>query len=284
MLREDKIHPEYGGNKWRKLYYNLLKAKQLGHDTLLTFGGAWSNHIAATAAACRDEGLKSIGVIRGEEPLVYSDTLAFAKSCGMQFFFVDRASYREKNNDYFKQWLHDQLGRFYLIPEGGSNYLGVQGCMEIIGNVHADFDYIACAAGTGATAAGISLSLKSHQKLLVFPALKGGEFMAEEILTYRAYALGTTEESGPRNFEILSDYHFGGYAKTTPELIAFIRAFYRSTHIKLDPVYTGKMMFGLDDVLKKKMLPPDSKILALHSGGLQGIPGIEKRIGENLFL
>jgi 1-aminocyclopropane-1-carboxylate deaminase/D-cysteine desulfhydrase-like pyridoxal-dependent ACC family enzyme len=286
LKREDLLHDQYGGNKLRKLRYNLLKAMRDGHDTILTFGGAWSNHIHATAAVCKDLGFKSIGIIRGEEPQDYSETLQFAKDCGMSFHFVSRAEYKEKTQPFFIAWLHDEHGRFYLVPEGGSNYLGVQGCSEILAdNDKVDFDIVASACGTGATLAGVVLSLGKSQMALGFSALKDGGFLSEEVARYLTLALGNHEmalELDSR-FQMITEYHFGGYAKTNPELIAYLQEFHKANAIQLDPVYTGKMIYGLDNMVLSDQLEKGSSILAIHTGGLQGIPGIEKRIGELIY-
>lgn len=278
------MHPEYGGNKWRKLKYNLERARHEGQKTILTFGGAWSNHIYATALACQDQGFGCIGVIRGEAPKQYSETLTAAHKAGMKLFFVTRQEYREKEESFFKAWLHDELGSFYLIPEGGSNYLGVQGCTEILDSETRDFDLITCASGTGATLAGIVLSLQEQQQALGFSALKAS-FMKDEVNKHLSFALGDNSilSEYTTQFDVIEKYHFGGYAKTSPELIDFIEAFYRSTSIKLDCIYTGKMIFGLVDMIKQGLINNAQKVLAIHTGGLQGNAGIEKRIGRDLF-
>lgn len=284
IKREDLIHPEFGGNKWRKLKYNLERARHEGHKKILTFGGAWSNHIHATAQACAEFGFESIGVIRGEKPPVLSTTLAAAEESGMQLVFVSRDEYREKGEPFFKAWLHDELGSFYLVPEGGSNYLGVQGCTEILDEQTKAYDLISCACGTGATLAGLILSLQSSQKALGFSALKGG-FMKDEVAKHLGYALGNmlATEEYLKSFDIIENYHFGGYAKTDPELIRFIRHFQTETGIALDAVYTGKMIFGLVDMISSGKIDASEKVLAIHTGGLQGNAGIEQRLGENLF-
>ena len=285
MLREDETDKEFGGNKWRKLKYNLLKAQQSGHDTILTLGGVWSNHIHATAAAARRFGFKSIGIIRGEDLPGSTATLEFARSCGMELHFVSRSEYREKNEDYFKAWLHDVHGRFHLIPEGGSNYLGVNGCMEILGKHTRHFDVIAVACGTGATLAGMTLSLGPHQRILGFPAVGEGEHLNEAILKQISWTLGDEEiaEEYRHRFRLHPEYSLGGFARTTPEFISFLREFYAISGIPLDPLYTGKMMWGLQDLLNKGRFVPGTRILAVHTGGLQGIAGIENRIGEKLY-
>lgn len=268
IRREDLIHPFVSGNKYRKLKYNLLKAKEEGHAALLTFGGAFSNHIAAVAFAGKENGFKTIGIIRGDElrdKIAENPTLQFAQENGMEFEFVSRAQYSDKENPEFIAELKHKFGNFYLIPEGGTNALAVKGCEEILTTEDAQFDYICCAVGTGGTISGISNSALPHQKVLGFPALKG-DFLKEEI---RKFA---TNE----NWELVADYHFGGYGKINRELIDFINNFNQNNNIPLDPVYTSKLVFGVLDKVEKDYFLPNSKILIIHTGGLQGIEGMNK--------
>ncbi len=268
LKREDRIHPVISGNKYRKLKYNIREAEKLSYKTLLSFGGAFSNHIAAVAAVGKEFGFKTIGIIRGEElqsKINENPTLEFAQSCGMQFKFTERSSYREKNSKLFIDNLEKDFGTFYLIPEGGTNELAVKGCEEILTDEDAEFDYICCSVGTGGTISGLINSSKKHQKVLGFPALKG-DFLKKEITNF-------THRS---NWELITDYHFGGYAKTTNQLIEFINDFRTNSKIQLDPVYTGKMMFGIMDLIQKGYFPEGSKILVIHTGGLQGILGMNK--------
>lgn len=287
-------HPTISGNKWFKLKYNLQEAKRLGVNTILTFGGAYSNHIHATAAACKEFGLKSISIIRGERSGTLNSTLTFAESCGMQLHFIDRETYKSKNTEAFVEKLRQQFGKFYLIPEGGSNLLGVKGCTEImeagswrleVGKE--DFDFVCCACGTGATLAGITLSLKSNQKALGFSVLKGGEFLHKEVgkfmMEYNqintplpTLKLRQTNPLTKGDYNINIDYHFGGYAKVTPQLIEFAKKFEKQHKIPLDYIYTAKMFFGLYDLIHKKDFKKGSKIIALHTGGLQGNKGFKE--------
>jgi 1-aminocyclopropane-1-carboxylate deaminase len=257
-------HPFISGNKWWKLKYNLEAATKLGHKTILTFGGAYSNHIYAAAAACRELELKSIGIIRGEKTLPLNPTLSFAKECGMELHYVSREAYRTKNEESFLQNLKDQFGDFYLIPEGGTNGLAVKGVKEFAQslNKEVEFDYLCLPVGTGGTIAGIVEGTVESRKIFGFVSLKGGEFLEHEIRT-------NTEKT---NFKLLHDYHFGGYAKMTPLLIEFIYEFEQTHNIQLDPVYTAKMMFGVFDLTDKKFFKRNSTILILHTGGLQGRP------------
>jgi 1-aminocyclopropane-1-carboxylate deaminase len=272
IKREDLLHPEVSGNKFRKLKYNLIEAKNQQKNTLLTFGGAFSNHISAVAAAGKTLNFKTIGVIRGEElgenlekTCSENPTLKFAASCGMQFEFVTRASYREKHLPEFEETLREKFGDVYLLPEGGTNELAVKGCEEILSDSDKEFDYICCSAGTGGTVSGIINSALPHQKILTFSALKG-DFLIPEISKY------TSKE----NWELITDYHFGGYAKISAELITFINDFQKKYQIPLDPVYTGKMLFGIFELIEKSEFPRNSRILAIHTGGLQGISGMNR--------
>ncbi|GGD14462.1 1-aminocyclopropane-1-carboxylate deaminase/D-cysteine desulfhydrase [Flavobacterium orientale] len=271
IKRDDLIHPFVSGNKYRKLNYNLREAKLQKATTLLTFGGAFSNHIAAVAFAGRDNGLQTIGVIRGDEldnQIAQNPTLQFAQENGMQFKFVSRAAYRDKDSPDFLLALQAEFGNFYLLPEGGTNGLAVKGCEEILTPEDADFDYICCAVGTGGTISGIINSTLPHQKVLGFPALKG-DFLSNDIRKF----------ANNERWELITDYHFGGYAKVTPDLILFLNSFYEQTKIPLDPVYTGKMVFGLYDLIQKDYFPENAKILLIHTGGLQGIAGMNEKIG-----
>ncbi len=264
------MHPFISGNKYRKLKYNIKKAKEINLKSVLTFGGAFSNHIAAVAYAGKAYGFNTIGVIRGEE-LEFKNslnpTLQFAKTCGMHLKFVSREAYRNKNNSDFIAGLRSEFDDFYLIPEGGTNDLAVKGCEEILQPKDSEFDYICCAVGTGGTISGLINASKKHQKILGFPALKD-DFLQGDI---RKFA---TQE----HWELITDYHFGGYGKIKPELIAFINTFKKNHNIPLDPIYTGKMMFGIFDLIEKGFFPKDSKILAIHTGGLQGIAGMNEML------
>jgi len=270
IKREDLIHPIVSGNKFRKLKYNLLQAKAENQHTLLTFGGAYSNHIAAVAFAGKEHGFKTIGIIRGnelEKGFVENPTLQFAHDCGMQFDFVSREDYRKKLDVDFIEKLTAKWGRFYSIPEGGTNTLAVLGCQEILTEEDSKFDFICCCLGTGGTISGIINSAQPHQKILGFPALKG-DFLTEEI---RKFATND-------RWELIGDYNFGGYAKISNELVDFINSFLLETGIPLDPIYTGKMVFGVIDMIRKNYFPEKSRILMIHTGGLQGIDGMNMKL------
>ena len=270
IKREDLIHPFVSGNKFRKLKYNLLQAKAENQETLLTFGGAFSNHIAAVAFAGNEKGFKTIGIIRGDElasKVSENPTLLFAQNCGMQLEFISREDYRLKSEVSFLENLKQKFGGFYHIPEGGTNDLAIKGCEEILTSEDADFDYICCSVGTGGTISGIINSVLPHQKVLGFPALKG-DFLKEEIRNFVQND----------NWELVTDYNFGGYAKVNAELTVFINHFYLENQIPLDPIYTGKMVFGVIDLIKKNYFPAKSKILLIHTGGIQGIQGMNMKL------
>ena len=270
MKREDLIDPIVSGNKFRKLKYNLLQAKARNQKQLLTFGGAFSNHIAAVAAAGKEHQFATIGIIRGNEIGNFVEgnpTLKFAAQCGMQFEFISREEYRKKSEPSFIDALEKKFGAFYLLPEGGTNALAVKGCEEILTQADSEFDFICCPVGTGGTISGLINSAKPHQKILGFPALKG-DFLKEEICRF-----ATNER-----WELITDYHFGGYGKVTDELVGFINTFFIKTGIPLDPIYTGKMVYGIIDLLQRNYFAEGAKILMIHTGGLQGIEGMNIKL------
>ena len=271
IKRLDLIHPDISGNKWFKLKYNLIEADRNKDDTLLTFGGAYSNHIYATAAAGKIFGFKTIGIIRGEEHLPLNPTLSFAKDCGMEIVYLDRTAYRNKYDSAYLSFLESTYKRFYLIPEGGTNSLAIKGCREIVNEIEEKFDFICTACGTGGTLAGLISGLKDNQNAIGFSALKGGEFLNKEI----SNLLNFSKEAVNNNWEIVCDYHFGGYARFNDNLLNFISEFEIENKIKLEPIYSGKMMFGIYDLIRESYFPKGSKIIALHNGGLQGLKGLE---------
>lgn len=271
IKREDKIHPNISGNKWRKLKYNLEQAKKEKHTTLLTFGGAFSNHIYATAAAAKEYGFKSIGIIRGEQHSPLNPTLAFAEAQGMLLDYMDRETYRRKASAEVLEQLRVKYGEFYLLPEGGTNHLAIQGAREIVDDAVLEFDYVCVPVGTGGTIAGIISGMQGNGKILGYSALKGS-FIVEDV---KGLLLSIDETQD--NWMINTQYHFGGYAKVKNELLDFIMAFKNNFNIPLDPVYTGKMMFGIYDMVKKGEFRSGSKILAIHTGGLQGIEGMKTK-------
>ncbi len=285
VLRTDKNHADISGNKLFKLKYNLEEAVRQNKKTLLTFGGAFSNHIAATAAAGKEFNFKTIGIIRGEKYSNLNPTLKFASDCGMQLHYVSRTVYQNKNElyKYVDQLFPEQ--DIYTIPEGGNNNLGIEGCKEITKYIGINFDYVCCACGTGATITGIILSLINNQKAIGFQALKADSYIKNEVTTGLDKFLNSTDFLKQQdNWQINEEYHFGGYAKTKQELTDFIAQFKNDNNIPLDPIYTGKMMFGIYDLIKKGKIKKGETIVAVHTGGLQGIEGVnflKKRNADN---
>ena len=276
VKRDDLIHADIQGNKWRKLKYNLYNARLSGINTLLTFGGAYSNHIYATAAAAKLFHFRAIGIIRGEEPEVLSSTLQFAAAQGMELYYMDRESYRQKDDPANIESLHVQIGDFYLIPEGGTNVLAVEGAEEIIDEIDIEFDYICTAVGTGGTLAGLVAGLKGAKHTIGFSSLKGQDTLTAAVKQLVVDFCGQEFS----NFVINTDYHFGGYAKVKPELITFIKDFKEEYDVQLEPVYTGKMFYGLFDLIEKDYFPKGARIVALHTGGLQGLSGFAEYFAE----
>lgn len=277
VKREDLLHPDISGNKYRKLKYNLEKAAQQNKEYLVTFGGAYSNHILATACAGKAYGFKTVGVIRGEElghdiekTLQQNPTLKKADQFGMEFLFVSRADYQQKNHPTFVSSLSKKYENSYVLPEGGTNPLAIKGCEEILSEKDKAFKHVCCAMGTGGTVTGIINSSVLTQNILIFPSLKGN-WMAEEIKQLKP---------NKQNWEVVSGYHCGGYGKVSEELITFINAFKSHHNILLDPIYTGKMMFGLYDLIKRNHFKKGSTVLAIHTGGIQGIEGMNRRLKQ----
>ncbi|MEH1796795.1 MULTISPECIES: 1-aminocyclopropane-1-carboxylate deaminase/D-cysteine desulfhydrase [unclassified Nostoc] len=286
VLRLDLMHPWVNGNKWFKLKYNLLEAKEKYFTTLLTFGGAYSNHIYATAAAGNLFGFRTIGVIRGEETLPLNPTLSFAIQQGMQLVYLNREMYRQRNTAVVEEYLQQRFGEVFIIPEGGSNLNGVRGCTEIVGDAMPTagyayaFNRICVACGTATTLAGIALSLHEGQRAIAFPVLKNGAFLAQEIESLLTNYLTSdlpTPSNSPAPWELVCDYHFGGYAKVNNELLLFSQQFKKEHNVPLDYVYTAKMFYGVMDLLKQGFFGRGDSLLLVHTGGLQGNIGMEKR-------
>lgn len=268
IKREDLLHPHISGNKFRKLKYNVLEAKEQGKTALLTFGGAYSNHIAAAAAAGKEYGFATIGIIRGEElvdKIGDNPTLSFAEDCGMKFKFISREDYRRKSEPEFLDALKAEFGDCYILPEGGTNALAVKGCEEILTANDEDFTHICLAVGTGGTISGVINAALPQQCVIGFPALKNVALW-DDIRTFATN----------NNWKLAEDYHFGGYGKVTEELITFINNFFDETGIPLDPIYTGKMVFGVIDLAQQGFFPENARILLIHTGGLQGIQGMNQ--------
>ena len=269
VKRLDLVHPIISGNKWYKLKYNLIAAREQGFETLLSFGGAYSNHIHALAGTGAEYGFNTIGVIRGEEHSPLNPTLQFAVDNGMQLLYLNRADYRRKNSAEIIDRLKAEFGDFYLIPEGGSNVLAVKGCAEIIADIDQSFDVIACACGTAGTLSGLVAGLQGERQALGLAVLKGADYLGDEVRSL----LSAGGYQQYQNWQINLDYHFGGYAKIKPELLEFMYRFEAQHGIPLEPIYTGKLMFGLYELISGGYFLRGQTVLALHSGGLQGHVG-----------
>lgn len=271
LKRDDLIHPIISGNKWRKLKYILKQAQAENKTHLVTFGGAYSNHLLATAAAAAKFGFKATGIVRGDE--VNNDTLFLCRLHGMNLVFTDRESYRDKPALFNKHFGNDNDA--FFIDEGGSSAEGAKGCSELVDELTEPYDHIFCACGTGTTAAGIINGIQQHKLSAQFnavPVLKNGGFMRGEIDRFL-----TT----PADYKLHTDYHFGGYGKTDERLIQFIKKFVAETGILIEPVYTGKMLYAIYDLAAKNYFKPGSKILAIHSGGIWGLLGMKDKFGRD---
>lgn len=288
MLRLDRLHPEISGNKWFKLKYNLDAAKEQQKNAILTFGGAWSNHIAATAAACNLLGLKSIGIIRGEDRK-NTITLTGARKHGMQLHFISREEYRKKNDEDYLRKLSRQFHDPYIIPEGGNNDLGLKGCKEILSLCDVQkYTHVCCPVGTGTTLTGLieygaeaGRDKAYRVSTIGFAALKNANYLKQKIKD------NLSKEAVGICWDLNTDHHFGGFAKKTPALLGFIKDFYDQFGIPLDFVYSAKMMYGVMDGIKQGYFPTGSRLLAIHTGGLQGnrsIPEIAQSFGEINYL
>lgn len=286
VLRLDLVDPEVGGNKWFKLKKNIKKARQDEQKTIITFGGAYSNHIAATAAACKTLRLNGIAVIRGEETEILNPTLQTAKEKGMQFYFVERETYATKDSSDFKKHLNRKFGPHYLIPEGGNNLEGILGCAEIL-RPEWEHDFIFCACGTATTYAGIVASCKPGQKVVGISVLKGENVLVKEtseklqqFFPDKSILINGNDELDKTQIEnncITNKYCFNGYAKMDKDLIGFKSDFEREYEIPLDHVYTAKLFYAVFDLIRLKKVKSGSKLLVIHSGGLQGNKGFEER-------
>ena len=267
VKRLDLIHPVISGNKWYKLKYNIEQAQRENKKYILTFGGAYSNHLAATAAATKIYGISSVAIVRGEEPQVLNPVLTFCKQHQMELKFVSRELYRNKNNPHIIDEITKEFNNAYIIPEGGSNTEGVKGCIEILPDEDKKFDFIFCACGTATTFAGLILSCKNSSTVLKgISVLKGMKGMADQVEKFISFF----DTSTYNNWEIIHDYHFGGYAKKTPLLESFINDFIIKHNIFIEPIYTGKVFFAVYDMIKQKKIPSGARILVIHTGGFRG--------------
>ncbi len=271
IKRFDEMHATINGNKWFKLMFNLDEMNRRGAKQLVTFGGAYSNHIYATASVAKELGIHSVGIIRGEEPKNYSPTLMFAKECGMELCFISRADYEERNSEEMKVWVHEKWESAFLVPEGGANYLGLNGTMQMVNEEDYDFNHWLVAAGTGTTAAGLLVKSKPHQKVWIYSALKGEHYMRNEIRNKLIYFFHdeTVADEVLERAIVFSEDTFGGYGKYNDALVHFIQEINRKHQLPLDVVYTGKLMYSFLEENKK---PNEGSVLMFHTGGLQGNP------------
>ncbi|MCF8240658.1 MAG: pyridoxal-phosphate dependent enzyme [Melioribacteraceae bacterium] len=278
IQREDLIHPYVNGNKYYKLKYNLEKAKDEKIATLLTFGGAYSNHIYATAAAAKISGFKSIGIIRGEEYQPLNSTLQFAVSNGMKLYYLDRKTYRRRTDPEFREEIAKKFGRVYIVPEGGTNELAVKGAAEIIDNIDVEYDYLCTAVGSGGTIAGLIAGSDGKRKIIGFPAIKNGGYLADDI----RQLLKKAEIKDEGNWSLQTNYHLGGFAKLKIEQLDFIKEFVNINNVPLDFIYTSKMLYGINNLIEKEYFEEGSRIVAIHTGGLQGNLGMKEKVSRVL--
>lgn len=276
LKRIDLVHPAISGNKWYKMKYNIAEMKRQDIGTMLTLGGAYSNHIHAAAEAGSIFGFKTIGLIRGEAHHPLNPTLQFAVDKGMELYYVDRTSFRKRDADEFREWIVSKFGDVYILPVGGSNTLAVKGCAEIIEQIDVDYDYICCACGSGGTLAGLIEGLGGKRYAVGFSALKSGSFLNDDIKKLIHDYSGKSYT----NWELQTDYHFGGFGKIKSELVEFMDLFEEKNNIKIEPLYTAKMLYGLNDLIDKNYFPEGSKIIAIHTGGMQGLSGMEEKISK----
>jgi 1-aminocyclopropane-1-carboxylate deaminase len=265
IKRDDLLHPIISGNKWRKLKYNLDEALSLGADILISMGGAYSNHLHALAYIGRILKLKTIGIIRGERPYQLTATLEDMQNWGMELRFINRTDYRLYRNNKHSQNLADLKPNGYWIPEGGANILALKGVAELVNEIEIPFDTLCVGCGTGATLAGLITALSSQKTALGFAALKNAAFLDADVQSLLKVDYG--------NWKLFQDYHCGGFAKINPMLLQFINQFEQLSSIPLEPVYTGKMLYGLYDLIGKGYFKPGQRIIAIHTGGLQGKRG-----------
>ncbi|MBN1006823.1 1-aminocyclopropane-1-carboxylate deaminase/D-cysteine desulfhydrase [Amphritea pacifica] len=279
LLRLDLIHPLISGNKWFKLKYALEAVQASDCHRVLSFGGAWSNHLHALAYAGYELGIETIGVIRGERPAQLSATLMDAVGWGMTLEFVSRNQYRNKYDEQFNTALQQKYGDFHCLPEGGSGEWVVAGCREIISLFKAtDYQLICCACGTGGTLAGLIAEKPEGVELLGVPVLKGAEFLYHDIRQMLARA----EERDPGGWLLDLSSHEGGYARVSVELVDALRHFRECSGIELEPVYSGKAFLALQRKLARGELPPGSRVMLIHTGGMQGLRGMQDRLSKTL--
>lgn len=271
ILRLDLIDPVISGNKWYKLKYNLQYAKHKGHHTILTFGGAYSNHLVAAAAAANQFGLRAIGIVRGNDGGELTETLKQCSEYGMQLHFVSREEYSKKDDAFWLQSIATRFGHPFIIPEGGANEQGRLGAEDIASLIPSSYSHVAVSVGSGTTFIGLRNALPVSQTLLGLAPMKNGRYLENEIAQH-------LREDQNSNWQLFDRWHFGGFGKWNDDLLQFMNVFYESNSIPLDIVYTSKMMYGLSDLLKENFFPAYAKVLCIHSGGLQGNSSVADKL------
>jgi len=277
IKREDLVHPQISGNKWYKLKHNLQYAKQQGYTRLVSFGGAFSNHLHALAYAGQQFSFETLGFVRGERIEPLNPTLADAEQWGMRLEFLNRSDYRQRRDAEFVAQLVEPFQPCFIIPEGGANQWALAGCAEIVAGIKSqlsDFDYVCLPCGTGATLAGVVAALDERVEVFGFSALKGATSLAGEI----AAMIAEFSDTNTTQWQLVDKFHCGGFAKITPELVAFMQNWQQQTGVALDPIYTGKMMLGLCELVKRGYFPAGAKVVTVHTGGMQGVRGMQAQM------
>ena len=277
IKRDDLIHPIVSGNKWRKLNYNFRFYYDNNYSGIISMGGAFSSHIQSLSFICFQKNIPCVILIRGQKPKILNDILKQCENNNAKLIYLSRNDY--SNNMAVQEIKTKNWPNHYFIPEGGANRHGIEGCQEIINEINIDYDEIFCEVGTGATLAGLASYCNKKVKVCGVVVLKGAEKINDQI---EKNYFNLFNKSLNNNIHYLTQYHFGGYAKHSMELVNFIRKFYKETGIKTDPIYSGKLFFALIDQLKNDD-DENKKVIALHSGGLSGIPGYERRYKLKLF-
>jgi 1-aminocyclopropane-1-carboxylate deaminase len=264
MLRLDVIHPVVSGNKWYKLKQNIQHALDNGYKTIITFGGPFSNHLIATAAATQAFGIKAIGIVRGQyAQSELTPTLSDCVQLGIELQFVSREEYAKKEDTVWLQQLYSKYDKPFIIPEGGANELGRLGAEDIAQYIPKQFTHVCVSVGTGTTLIGIRNALPTTQQVWGYAPMRNGSYLSDEIAQHL-----TSQKNVA--WQLFSDWHFGGFGKWNDELLTFMDSFNKTNHITLDKVYTAKMMYGIQQQLQQNIFPGDAEILCIHTGGLQG--------------
>ena len=270
IKRDDLLHPIISGNKWRKLKYNLINMQTQGCDSFVTFGGAFSNHLYACAMGCKAFNLKGHAIIRGPELDKRNPTIKMALACGMQLHTVDRKTYRQRHNPEYLASLQNQFPNSLIIPEGGTNQAALQGVMELAQSLPKS-NYVVCATGSGGTLAGLAKGCTGNTQVIGVAVLKQADYLNHDIRQ-----LLTTQHQGAP-WQLLTDFHYGGYGKFTDEVWTFCELMRQTFHLPLEPIYTGKMLFAIWQLISQDYFPKGSSITAIHTGGLQGLDGLKYR-------